>query len=412
MTTNRTSSRIQTASQWVTSEAVTRTPLRLLQVIPTAGRGGCEEYALTIAAGCISEGWRVDVALPYFAETQSLHEDFARTGARVHSLNIRPSARFPPHSKWVLMSQFLHAFQLMGRVRPEVMHVSLPFPYFGLGVMLASAAWRIPTQVVFQLVPHDRQKLGKRVSALYSWARLRNQQWIAVSKQNRSLLCSIFHVPESTIEVIYNGATPPTSTLNTIDCRRQILAELGWDAGTTLLLSVGRLEHQKGFDILVRALPHLIREFSSIRMVIAGEGGLRMQLEELTRQYKMEQHIRFLGHRKDVSRLMIASDLFVFPTRYEGHPFSLVEALAHGKPVLSSDASGIPEIIESKTQGLLFRCDDACDFLEQARYALRNRSFWADWGTAGKKVASQFSREEMVSQTLSSMRRLQILSSC
>jgi glycosyltransferase involved in cell wall biosynthesis len=251
---------------------------------------------------------------------------------------------------------------LLLRLRPDLVQINIPWSEWSLGSMLACAIVGVPTAVVFQLVPFHMNIDGKR-SALYRWALSRNQKWITVSENNRNLLSSSVVIPKEKLLRIYNGTKPalePTVSRleETIAERKRVRDELGLGSAARILLTVGRLTHQKGYDILASAIKGITEKFHEARLVWVGTGDEETDLRTILDKYHVRDKVLFLGYRTDVPRLMKVSDLFIFPTRFEGHPFSLLEAMAHGLPVITSDASGITEIVDHQTHGLVFRSGD------------------------------------------------------
>lgn len=372
---------------------------RFLQFLPTPGRGGCEEYALTVAREAIVRGWSVDAAIPSIPSTVSLHQDYTKAGAVTHTLAIGPSDHRPPQHPYVVLPRWWRAKKIINRLRPDKIQIVLPLPYYGLGPILASAKRRIPTLVVFQLVTPDCRPIGTRAARLYAWAKSREQRWVAVSGQNRSSLSTIFQIDENNLDLVYNGADNQAPTSDRAHLRSNLFSTLAWPTDTIALLSVGRLDRQKGFDLVIQAAPHVIRSFPSVRFLIAGEGTERERLEALIRQHNLVNHVRLLGHRKDVPDLLAASDLFVFPSRFEGHPFSLLEAMAAGLPVVASSASGIPEIVTDRKNGVLFQSEDACDLLENLRWAIDHHAQRMSFAATGQITASRFNKQQMLDKT-------------
>jgi glycosyltransferase involved in cell wall biosynthesis len=101
-----------------------------------------------------------------------------------------------------------------------------------------------------------------------------------------------------------------------------------------------------------------------------------------------------------VAGYLAAADLFVFPTEYEGQPFSLMEAMAAGLPVVSSDASGIAEILEHRREGLLHRAGDADDLLAQLLVALGDMDGMGRMAAEARARMARYTRQDMLSDTL------------
>lgn len=112
------------------------------------------------------------------------------------------------------------------------------------------------------------------------------------------------------------------------------------------LLFAGRLEPVKGPDLLLEAFVRLHRERPALRLWMAGAGSLGPALAERVRQAGLEEAVRLLGERDDVPSLLAGADLVILPSRAEGMPTLLLEALALGRPVVATAVGGMPEVAE------------------------------------------------------------------
>ena len=370
--------------------------MRLLQIIPTTARGGNEEYALTVAREAVTRGWQVTAAFPALPGTATLAADYAGAGASTRALAIHLARPIDWNHRGSAARRIVRTMWAIRRVRPNLIHLVLPWPEFGFAPALACALRGVPTLVVFQLVGTGH-RFNARTGRAYLWAKQRRQRWVAVSDQNRRALAAAFEEDSGEIDLIYNGA-PPAAPAEA-GAREAVRAELGLPASAILSVSVGRLDGQKGFDLLMHAMPFLAREFPAFHMAIAGDGPEAERLARMAAERKVTDRVHLLGRRSDVPRLLAAADLFLFPTRMEGHPFALVEAMAAGVPVVSSSASGIPELVTDGETGRLFRPDDPCDLLDAARRALADLPRMRAMAAAGRAVATRFTRERMLNET-------------
>ncbi|MFN7952018.1 MAG: glycosyltransferase family 4 protein [bacterium] len=129
-----------------------------------------------------------------------------------------------------------------------------------------------------------------------------------------------------------------------------------------LILSVARLEANKGIDVAIDALAHAASALGEgWRWAVVGEGSLRGALESRARERGIAAHVTFLGNVSDAElhNLYPLADLFVHPTLFEGTSLVTVEAMAHRLPIVASRAGGIPEKIESERNGVLVPPGDA-----------------------------------------------------
>lgn len=133
-------------------------------------------------------------------------------------------------------------------------------------------------------------------------------------------------------------------------------AELGYSMDDFIVLAIGDLNANKNHKALIEALPCLP---DRVKVCIAGEGPLRQDLGELAVRLGVSGRVAFLGFREDVAALLNACDLFCLPSKREGLPVSLIEALATGTPVLASDARGCVDVLGEPGHQFVVRESDS-----------------------------------------------------
>jgi glycosyltransferase involved in cell wall biosynthesis len=375
---------------------------RLAVVAPSRERGGAEEYLATVARAAARAGWDVDVGLPRVPGTVGFRRELSRGSITVHPLAIGDS--HPPGKLGAtrrIATDFLRTAAYLARVRPAVAMVMLPNPESAPGALLASTTLRIPALVVFQLVPPDLTVSDPR-RRLYALAR-RRQRWVAVSDDNRRIVTRAFGFDDERLIRIYNGVpvADPPGALEKQQARAALGAELGLSRDARLLLTVGRLSPQKGHDHILDALPAIRARTPDVVFLWAGTGELEGELRRRITEMGARDRIRLLGRRTDVRRLLAAADLFVFPSRYEGFGFALVEAMAARVPIVAGDQSATPEIIGDEAHGLLFRLGDQEQLAERIAWALAHpREMSAMAERAATRVAERYGEDEMLERTL------------
>jgi glycosyltransferase involved in cell wall biosynthesis len=162
-----------------------------------------------------------------------------------------------------------------------------------------------------------------------------------------------FGIPESRITTISNGidisafAAAPTTLGNQLRKGNGLIVGM-----------VGRLESNKGQEYLVRAAAQVLREFPETMFVFAGDGPSRAELESLSQQLGIADHVRFLGQRRDMPEVYASMDILALPSLEEGMPMVILEAFAAGKPVVATPVGGIPKLIQNDETGLLINPQD------------------------------------------------------
>lgn len=192
---------------------------------------------------------------------------------------------------------------------------------------------------------------------------------IAVSNGVRRDFLEHFSMDPRRVVTIYNPAIPE-------DFTERAAAPVGhpWlaNTGVPVTIGVGRLADQKGFDVLLTAFAKL-RSHRPARLIIVGEGTLRAALEEQARKLGIDGDVDLVGSVPDVLPWVSRANLYVLSSRYEGLPNVLIEALAAGAPVVSTDCpSGPREILEDGRLGPLVPVDDVEALADAMERTLNN----------------------------------------
>ncbi|MDA1305976.1 MAG: glycosyltransferase family 4 protein [Acidobacteria bacterium] len=188
----------------------------------------------------------------------------------------------------------------------------------------------------------------------------------------------------------------------------------GIRAGETVFLSVGRLEHNKGFDLMARALAVAAVPGSALhthgwRWVIAGAGPFRQTLTSLVNSLGLASHVIFAGRvtDADLHAWYEAATVFVHPTRYEGSSLVTLEAMAHRTPVIATRAGGLPDKVQPGVTGWLVDVEDVEGLAAAITDATSNPARLITFGHAGRRlVESHFAWPVLVDQLLDVYRRL------
>ncbi|MBK9712529.1 MAG: glycosyltransferase [Kouleothrix sp.] len=216
---------------------------------------------------------------------------------------------------------------------------------------------------------------------------------VSCSATIRTFVAQHEGVPLSRIEVIPNSVSVGESRGSYSS--EQVREELGLGPNDVLIGSVGRLTEQKGFDVLLHALPMV--HGSRLRVVIAGVGELDAMLRRLAAELGIADRVYFAGYRRDVSSLLSALDLYVHPSRFEGMPFAVLEAMAAGCPIVASAVDGTRELIDDGVHGWLVPPDDPVALAYAIDAALGDIAEARRRGElARQRVAAQFNVDAMV----------------
>ncbi len=181
-------------------------------------------------------------------------------------------------------------------------------------------------------------------------------QWadhvIAVSQATRGEIQSIYGVPEGKTSAIYNGVTP--ERFDVVVDGGEFKRGQGWAPLDPTVLFCGQLAWQKGPDLLLEAIPGVLRVCPEAKFMFVGEGDMRNGLEGRARQLRIGHAVRFLGHRvdRDLAAVYKVADVLCVPSRNEPFGIVVLEAWSAGKPVVVSQVGGPSEYVTHEVNGL------------------------------------------------------------
>lgn len=124
------------------------------------------------------------------------------------------------------------------------------------------------------------------------------------------------------------------------------------------LVTVGRLEHQKGYDRLVRVVNRLVKDGLSLELWILGIGSQEASLKQYIQEHQLDEYVKLLGFHSNPYKYIVQGDLFVCSSRSEGYSTAVTEALILGLPVITTDCSGMAELLKDGECGIITENDD------------------------------------------------------
>lgn len=356
---------------------------RLAFFLPGLYDGGAERIMLNLAKGIADRGYLVDMVL---ARAEGPFMDQIPSSVRLIDLNV---------SRVLLSTPALVKY-----LRQEQPVALLSVLYANIIALLAKRFAGIPLRVILgehntlSSVANGESDLRFHFLPLlsrwfYPWA----DGIVAVSKGVADDLAQMIKIPREHIQVIYN----PIVTPDLIE-RSTALLDHPWfrNGEPPVLLAVGRLTAQKGFDVLIQAFAEL-RKNCQARLLIIGEGEERPALEALVKELNLEQDVSMPGFETNPYPYMAHAAIFVLSSRWEGLPTVLVEAMSLGTPIVSTDCpSGPREILMDGKYGQLVPVGDPVALATAITTALTTNA-----PHPSKESWEQFTLKNVVDQYLS-----------
>lgn len=200
----------------------------------------------------------------------------------------------------------------------------------------------------------------------------------------------------SKCRLVYVGVEP-ISLSDTI--RKRARQSLGIADHEICLMGIGRIASQKGFDYAIKALALLVKKHPNVKLVLVGYGDID-HYRQLAVESGVEDKVIFTGFRDDIHELVQAMDIFWLPSRSEGIPNTMLEAMSAGKPVVAFEIAGVAEIIKNGENGYIVPFEDVEQFYATTATLIENPSLMKQIGDKGyTTVRTEYSMEKMCRDT-------------
>lgn len=242
----------------------------------------------------------------------------------------------------------------------------------------------------------------------------RTDALIYVSEADRNLYRQRSLLPQSNHQVIHNSTNLDAfQTEDRSAARRALRMQLDLSPDRLVASTLARLHPQKGIDVLIKAVQHL-RETTTLPLdalpcfAVMGDGELRESLEQQIEAAGLHDVIRLMGQgtREEARTLLLGSDLYVLPSRYECLPISLIEAIAARLPVVATDVGGNAEVVAHEKNGVVVPSDDPPALAEALQRIVTDAALREQFGAESSRRAQAFSPEVMIEKTETLYQRL------
>ena len=247
---------------------------------------------------------------------------------------------------------------------------------------------------------HDLNDPGAALSVLQRLVAQPTDAAVCVSKAVRDLTVNRYHVPPERVRVACNGI--PLNLLRSAGAgaRSRVRSELGIEAGQPVLAIIGRMHPVKGHRALLQMMPAIVHSCPRALLLVIGNGPERGPCEELVRSLGLSRHVRFLGRRGDVPRLLSAIDLVLMPSQSEGLGLAAIEALAAARPVIAHAVGGLPEVVADGVNGRLVPPGDSAAFASAVIQTLQGPGRRFSYARGAASSAGRFGVETHVQRLI------------
>jgi len=356
---------------------------KIAYIINNLTVGGAEKLLLSTVKRLNKE--KYDITVCPMLKDNALLNDFQRTGVKVRCLNMSNKRDIRGLLK---LHQFFRSYKI------DIVHTHLlEADIFGR----FAAIWAKVPIIITTTHSVDGWKLNSRRYKtkcrlfLNGIADKHSDAIITVSDYVKNFLIEHEGTDPKKIHVIKNGIEIHKNNKN---------SKPSFDKQETIVLgSVGRLFEEKGFEYLLRAFQKAQNQYLNLKLLIAGDGPLRVELEKLADDLKITSGIEFMGVVDDIPTFLSKLDIFILSSIQEGIPLGLLEAMAAGKPVIATKVGGIPEVVDDGSDGILVPAANISELNDAILSLIQDERKRREMGrNARRKVIDAFNLDTAVKQ--------------
>jgi len=314
--------------------------LKVIVCIPTLAHGGAEVLVKNILCGWTSDRVSIMLCVLSCRLNTGLEKELDLKGVNVKYLGMK--YKFS-------IGAIVRLAKLLRGYRPDVIHTHLNALVFALiPAVLLGIRHRIHT--IHNIAEKEGKALYRFIAAIAM--RLFGFRPIGISSTIATSISRFYGVNEV---VIINNAISTDEYVGNSGLKSNKRKELGIPEDAFVCINVARFYIQKNQAFLANVFAEAIHkyELSNAMLLLVGDGPLRGSVDDEIKASDMTGRIKMLGIRDDVRELLAASDIFIFPSLWEGLPMSIIEAQAAGLPVIASPVGGIPDMVIDGVTGYL-----------------------------------------------------------
>lgn len=305
--------------------------MKILQVIPYFCFGGAETMCENLTYALTKQGHSVTVV--------SLYQEKTPISRRMEEAGIR--ILYLDKKLGLDLSMVTKLAKIMRRERYDVVHTHLDVIKYAAAAAKLSGIRRCVHTVHNVAEEEAGGRLQRIINTVYF--RLGWSVPVALSPEVQRTIVSFYGMKEETVPVVYNG----------VDLSRCLPKTDYGLSDPVQLLHIGRFNYQKNHRGLLEAARLILQKNPGCCLNLLGEGELRPEVEAYAEELGIREKVIFHGSRSNVYPYLHSADIFLLPSRFEGMPMTIIEAMGTGLPVVASAVGGVPDMLRDGESGIL-----------------------------------------------------------
>lgn len=361
------------------AEEVRRARVKIMQVTWSLVAGGAEIYALTIARNLAPTHYATELCA--LDQGGALEAEIKRLGISYRVMNRRQG---------IDLRLIWRLYRFFARERPGIIHThhfnQLFYSFIGARM---TGARIVHTEHSLEAYEGRRKmRLALRLLSIFC------RKVVAIGSESETFMRERVGIPERKLTVIRAGIDLKAFNESKAEAR----AALGLSSKDRVVAIVARLYPEKNHQLLLAAFAEVCEHVANARLLVVGEGTERAAIQEEIKRLRLEDHVKMLGVRRDVARILAATDVFALSSTREGLPIVVLEAMAAARAVVATAVGDLPSIINDRETGIIVPPGDAHAMASALIELLNDESLAMRVGEAARSSVQAYGLETMISR--------------
>lgn len=341
---------------------------KIIEIIPRFKLAGAETMCENLITAIDKKEYEV-IAISLYNYSSPITERLESKGYKIYYLNKKSG---------IDLKIFGKLFKIFKKEKPDMIHTHLyVLRYVLLPAKIACCKARIVHTV--HNIASKEIKHGKLLQKIAF--KMFNVIPVAISEIVQASIIKEYNLKEEKVPIIYNG-------INLVNCQKKECYD-----SSKIILHIGRFTEQKNHLELIEIFKNSLNQDKDLKLYLVGEGELKSEIKKVVLQEGLNDNVKFLGLLKNSYEVMNSADIFVMPSKWEGMPMTIIEAMGTGLPIIAYPVGGIPNMIENEKNGFLVK--DLKEFSNKIIKLENDKELRENIGKRNKKDAARFSANTM-----------------
>ncbi|WP_214710810.1 glycosyltransferase [Exiguobacterium sp. s55] len=345
---------------------------KIIQIIPNLHLAGAEIMLENLTLRLDKEGYTVKV-VSFYNEQTAISARLEFNGIDVLYLDKKRGFDF---------KSIIQLRNIIKEENPNIIHTHLYIlPYVIIASLFQKNITKVHTihNLADKEVSSSQRKINKIIYKMFKVIP------VAISPKIKKSITNVYKFKDEFVPMVFNG----------VDIKKFQHIKKEKDIKEVVqLLHIGRFSDQKNHKGLIEAFYKSNPIENKIILNLIGEGSLKREIIQMVNDLNLNNHVNFLGLKSDVKKYLHSADIFILPSKWEGMPITLIEAMASGLPIIATDVGGVADMIEDNKSGLLVDLQTE-NIASKILFLVRNKSLRKELGEEAKNRSSMFSDIEM-----------------